>query len=68
MIVNSKPYIERDGHQFGIEERVRVRRDTGSQPGQFEILYEIDTVFFAFPVLRVRLWGLRHGYGWLAVR
>ena len=64
----SGAYIESEGRQFGLESRVRLRRDTGTQPGDFEVLHEIDAPFFTFPVLRTRLWALRHGYGWLKVR
>lgn len=53
-------YIEREGRQFGLETRVRVKSDG-------KMVYGLDSLFFTFPVLRARLWGLLHGYGWLVV-
>lgn len=61
-------YIEREGREFGLVERVRIRRDLGPGPGQWEVPHELESVFYVFPVLRVRVWGLLHGYGWMRVR
>lgn len=59
--------IEREGRQFGLEDRVRVRAPNyGENPGV--VLHELDAAIWLFPVLRCRLWALRHGYGWLPVR
>jgi hypothetical protein len=60
-------YIEREGRQFGIESIARVRKQmAGVAPDV--VLHEIATAFFAFPVLRCRLWALTHGYGFVPVR
>lgn len=60
-------YIEREGRQFGLEDRVKVKRKTPD--GQTDkVLYDVTpTSVWTFPVLRARIWGLLHGYGWLPV-
>ena len=57
-------YIEREGRQFGLEERVRVK--DGAEGNV--VIHEIDGSIWAFSVTRCRLWALFHGYGWLKVR
>lgn len=59
-------YIQNEGRQFGFESRVRVKRHLDHTAEQ--VLHEIDASIMTFPVLRARLWALKHGYGWLAVR
>ncbi len=57
-------YIENEGRQFGLEERVRLREQKGPRPtSEDPILYEVDASTLSFPVARVRLWALLHGYG-----
>jgi hypothetical protein len=61
-------YIEREGRQFGFEDRVRIREPKyGVSPDP--VIKEIEpTSILTFPVFRARLWGLLHGYEWLSVR
>lgn len=46
-------YIEQEGRQFGLENRVRLVKEVG---GKASIPHRIDAPFFMFPVLRMRLW------------
>jgi hypothetical protein len=58
-------YIENEGRQFGLESRVRLRQQQGETPtGTDRVLHEIDASILTFPVLRIRLWALSHGWGW----
>lgn len=57
-------YIESEGRQFGLEERVRLCQQKGPRPTDEDpILYQVDASTLSFPVTRVRLWAFRHGYG-----
>lgn len=60
-------YIEREGRQFGFETRVRVKRQKGAAATfeDPELRLQLDAAAWTFPVLRTRLWALRHGYGWV---
>lgn len=59
-------YIEREGRQFGLETRVRVRRQLGAVPGAEdpEVRPEDYALAFTFPVLRAQVWCLLHEHGW----
>lgn len=59
-------YIQPEGRQFGLEVRVMLKRQLGSVQrwDDPELRLRLAAAVWTFPVLRTRLWALRHGYGW----
>lgn len=63
-------YLEREGRQFGLETRVRIKRQQGATPAweDPEVRPQLNAAAWTFPVLRSRVWAWRKGYGWPTVR
>lgn len=63
-------YIEREGRQFGLEMRVRIKRKMSAlaQVEDPELRPQLNAAAWTFPVLRTRLWALRQGFGWPPVQ
>lgn len=62
-------YIEEEGRQMGLENRVRVQRQVGAAPDQSAdvVLHSCYAMIWTFPVLHCRIWALWHGYGWVPI-